>query len=326
MRQKTRISFLVFLVVAIVACAGTPLLRVSPEVGTVHRYELTQKQKINTSMGAMGSQEVESTTRLEMTQEVRDKGEDGSVTLGVTYDRIRMEMQGPMSMTVDTDAADAAGDDPMAGMMGSLVDKPIVVRMTDRGEILGVEGIESIFDELLSGMPDDPGASAMADTMKKSFGDESLSGLFQQMNPILPEGPVEPGDTWSSDIGVTNPVIGTMDVHYDFQLIGYETAEGRDCAKLGFDYTMKFEGESDLVSQMRDMFRQQGVEVDLSWSFDDAVGSGTIWLDRATGMPVTMDSTTSMKIAINMAMGQGGGQSMSLAMDIVQDQHLAPID
>jgi hypothetical protein len=211
-------------------------------------------------------------------------------------------------------------------MIGLLVGKELSMTMTDRGQVIGVEGLTALLDEALAEQSNDPAAAPLVEMMRASFNDDSMAVMFQQNSAILPEGPVTEGTTWSFSSVVDNPAIGTMQVAQDYAVAGFEDKLGRPCVKADVKMLMTHEGDIPMVAEMKKMFAQGGQEVDMSVEIGQSDGAGTVWLDRETGMTVAMDVVSTMNMAFGiempgMAEAPGGG-SMKMDMAMTMNQTL----
>jgi hypothetical protein len=314
------LGLVLFCLVAV--AAETVTLRVRPDVGATDRFVLTQEQSMTMNMGPMGQQTTDATNRLEMTQVVREVGEAGDVTLEFTYDRAVMEVKTPQgSMTYDSAAEDADPDNPM----GMLIGKPIGVTLSERALVKDVSGLDTMFDEMIAEGGDGAAMAPVVEMLRTSFSDESMAQTFQQSFPVLPEDPVGTGSTWTWSGEMSNPAFGTMKLDQSFEVLGFEERSGSDCVKAAVTLTMVHDGGFPLLDTMREGMAAQGQQMDLSASLGDAGGSGTVWIDRATGMTVAMDTTSTFDMTMELGMPgmpadapNGGKMKMEMAMTVRQ--------
>lgn len=299
--------------------AESVTLRIRPEVGSTQKFTLTQEQAMTMSMGPMGEQKTSAVNRLEMTQKVLGVADNGDVTLEFTYDRAVMEVESPQgAMTVDSaEPGEGATDNPMTMIIG----KPIAVTLSDRAEVKGVTGLDAMFEELASAAEAEPSMAPVLEMLRASFSDESMAQTFQQSFPVLPEEAVGEGSTWTWSGEMSNPAFGTMTLNQSFEVLGFEERSGRDCVKTAVQLSMEHEGTFPLLDKMRETMAGQGQEIDMSATLGKSTGAGTVWLDRATGMTVAMDTTSdfdmTMEIGIpGMPADAPGGGKMRMDMDM----------
>ena len=323
-------TFRVALIVLASAVVASPVfadaaaLRLRPEQGTTYRYVMTQRQDMTMAMGALGNQESTNTTTMDIRQTAREVVASGEVTFDVVYDRVRMDVQaGPRSMTFDSASETGNTADEMVGL---LVGKQLSMTLTERGEVVRVEGLTAVLDEALAEQATDPAAAPLIEMMRGSFNDESMAVMFQQNSAILPEGPVREGSTWTHSSVVDNPAIGAMQVTQDYVIAGFEDKLGRPCVRADVKMVMTHEGDVPMVAEMKKMFSQGGQEVDMSVEIGQSDGAGSVWLDRETGMTVAMDTDSTMNMSIGVVMpgmpAEAGGGAMKMDMAMTMNQTL----
>ena len=315
-------------VAVVFAFADAAALRLRPEKGKTYRYVMVQKQDMTMSMGALGSQQSTNTTTMDLRQTATDVAASGDITFDVVYDRVRVNVAaGPQSTSFDSAAESATEADKMVGL---LVGKNLSMTMTERGQVTRLEGLTEILDEALGDAAQDAEAAPLIKMMRGSFSDESMVALFQQNSAILPDGPVTEGTQWSHASVIDNPALGQMQVAQDYVVAGFEDKLGRPCVKTGVKIAMVHDGDVPMIEEMEKMISGGGQEVDMSVEVGRSDGSGTVWLDRETGMTVAMDTVSTMDMSMSFAMPGmeeapgGGAMTMKIAMIMGQTIELQP--
>lgn len=72
---------------------------------------------------------------------------------------------------------------------------------------------------------------------------ETMAQTFSQIFPLLPDGPVRPGDSWTSERDVPMPwTEATEHVVNQYTLKGFERRKGKECARVGIQTTSQLLG------------------------------------------------------------------------------------
>lgn len=321
----TLIALSILLMLTSAGCSANRWrLRLDVDTGQEFRFAIDQNQDFNMNIGAMGSQQGSTRSRLEMSQTVSSRDQVGNVVLDTVYSRmvIELDMMG-QAMNFDTEApAQEGADNPLAPLKDVLIGKPIQIRMSPRAEILSIEGFDAIWDDAIESAVDDPVTLELLESLKKDFGAESLRAQFEQMAVGFPDAPVGPGDGWERDATLNNAMVGEIAMHSAFVVVGAEEHGGIACVKLDFDSTLDFGGDLPLAQQMAESFRAQGTEASVDIEVGQAIGSGSLWIETATGMPAGMQMTQNMSMKMDFRLVQAG-QEMPMGIDVELEQKMS---
>ena len=127
---------------------------------------------------------------------------DNSYSIDFTFDRFKMvttsNLYGEI-MNVDT-SEEASEDDMEAKIFSGLLNSKLLMVMQKDGKIVSIEGTDRLVQKMIdgTGIEDDFTKELMRESMKKEFGNESLSSSFEQMTYIYPLNKVNIGDTWKN--------------------------------------------------------------------------------------------------------------------------------
>ena len=161
--------------------------------------------------------------------------------------------------------------------------------------------------------------------MKAGFGEESMKAMMQVGTAVFPEKPVSTGETWDYDLSIDNPLLGKMKIASRFESLGPERRAERDCVKLGANTAIEFQGGSPMIEQLAQMF--SGGSAQVGWEMGDSSGSGSVWVDRASGLTVEAEQSQKMQMTMSITGGQGAqATAMDVDMDISQSTRLRLID
>ncbi len=141
-----------------------------------------QVMEINTSAS--------STTNMELIQD------DGNVdTYDIWYEDVGMSMSGMgQSQSFSSDTSALENVDPMSKVLASLVGKKFQAKITEKGIIEEVMGLEEMVKNSTSGMP---GGEAVAEQISASFGDNGLAKNLEMTTDIFPDKSAKVGSSWT---------------------------------------------------------------------------------------------------------------------------------
>lgn len=282
---------LVCLLVAVAAatlfgCGGGQAIRTKE--GVILRYKAPkgqtftyEKSEVSTqSMKVMG-QAVETKTDKTMTFKVQSLGlVEGGYNLNITIDSLAASLQTPQGQF-------AADTEPVVGKSFDMI-------LSVRGGASGLEDAEGI--EFSMGLA----------------GTRSIEPDFQAFFPDLPEQRVKVWDSWPSADTLTMSDSG-MDVTIVTEnlnvLEGFETIDGRECAKV----------TADVVGTLTGQGMQGGANLDFE---GDMTGKETWYFDYADGVLVRSSSDLSVTASVNVTGPQEMTipvtQTMTLNADLVE--------
>jgi hypothetical protein len=258
---------------AVVGCAGRKTALKTSD-GVILQYRMPEgvtvvydKTETSTqSMEVMG-QAMDTSTNRTMSFTVESRGfKDGMNSLTVTIDAMDAGLETPQGkFAADTESA-----------IGKSFDM-----------VLSARGKETDLDT--------------ADGIEYSLGMAGTRGVrpdFETFFPDLPEGRVKIGDTWT-----TQDTMNVSDSGMDVQIVsenlnvlkGYESVDGRDCAKVAVDVTGTLAGQG----------MQGGANLEFT---GDMTGKETWYFDYAKGLFVKSSSDISVTANVNVT----GPQEMTI--------------
>jgi hypothetical protein len=179
-------------------------LRLHLEKGKSYALKTIVQQKIVQTIQG-NKVEVDQTTGIEYTFDVRDVKDDGTMAVKVTYRAVQMKMSGPVSK-VDYDSAKATGEVPkLARGLAALVGQSFTLDLTPEGRVTQVGGL----DVMLAGMieklalPEGATKTMIEDQFKKHFGDKAMRETMERLMAVYPARPVGIGDSWTKNTKLT---------------------------------------------------------------------------------------------------------------------------
>jgi hypothetical protein len=159
---------------------------------------MSQEMKISLTMG------------MKTTFEVKES-QDNSYTLEGKYKELKVDagMPGMEAANISFDSntdKDVATETDLGPMFKAIIDKPFEVVMNKNGKVKSVKGISALLETMLStfdeSIPEDT-RQQLAGQFGAQFSEEAFASQFEQSSGLLPDKPVEPGDSWDTQITTT---------------------------------------------------------------------------------------------------------------------------
>lgn len=208
--MKKLISYLIVPALLFAACKGggsatnsdgSINLKFNFQKGSKYKYVVKNSQMIKESI--MG-QSMEVNQDMDMTSSYEVSAAEGdNKKLTVTYDKIAMKQKNAMAgMDMNYDSDDKEHSNPMLSTLGDMLHKPFSMTVTDKGEVVAVDG----FDKL------------MPASGKAIMSDSAIRDMMQQAFYIYPQKPVKPGDTWTNSYAMSLQVM-KMKTENNFKLV-----------------------------------------------------------------------------------------------------------
>ena len=196
--------------------------------------------------------------------------------------RDRINLGGETVLDYDsTQKSSAPGTNSLTDIYGKVVGSKIRYFLNTSNEVERMEGVDELEKRLSSG------ASADAAFSKAQFSEGNLKQMMTGLYRILPTKAVQPGDTWSHQMGIAMNPIGTVNMDYTVTFQNWEQHWKRNCARLDFQSTVKTKPDPNS--------NPAGTSVS---SFEGTI-SGVAWFDPELGMVIETAANSDMKMVIN---------------------------
>lgn len=277
------------------SCKGGDAVDLKLNLQPGSKYLYTMETKMTMEQSAMGqTMKTNNDMIMESTYDVTGT-EGGNKRLTVTYDRIAMSMKSGMG-NMSYDSKNPSAGDSMLSMMSNMLNRPFSMTVSDKGEIIKVEGLSGI----INGMGDTttPEGAMMHKQMSSTFNDTAIRSMMQQSLNIFPDKPVSPGDTWKKSYNMSMSMLN-MKIENEFRL----TSVSNGIAHL--DVSSKITGGGGIADeQAKNM--QINLNGDQKGTMDVEVSSGLV---------------TDSKLKQNIK-GDISAMGMKIPLTMVQDIHL----
>jgi len=182
-----------------------------------------------------------------------------------------------------TEASSAFGPNSLADLWGKIVGTKIRYFLNAGNEVERVEGIDELEQRLASGTATNTSAFSRI-PYSKDYLKEMMSGLHE----FLPPKPVQPGDTWPVQKELAMSPLGTVNMDYTVTFKNWEQHWNRNCARLGFQSTVKTKPDPN------------SNPAGTSASSLEGTISGVAWFDPAQGIIIETAVNNDLKMVINM--------------------------
>ena len=187
--------------------------------GDSFRYEFTMKNEMD-----VGGMQIDQFILMGQLFEVTDATEDGKGTVKITYDRIKMKMEGgPMEGDYDSDT-DKKPEGFLPTVFAGMKGKSISIQLGKKGDVLKVEGMAKMMDDIVKDLPEEH--QAMAGMMKAQMTDDYSKTMFQNSLGFLPKAPVAKGESW--DFAGKTMFGGGMDMDLKGKATLKEVRDGKE--------------------------------------------------------------------------------------------------
>lgn len=247
-------------------------------------------------LGDIAIVNTEAQTYLMTTEKV---AADGTATIRVVFEAIRMNASSPMANVNYDSANPGAATDPavaeVARMYGAMLGESLTLTVASDGTVRSVTGTEKIRQKV-EGTP--AAASAMGllgGNLSAFLSDETMRATFGRMLGKLPTASSKAGDVWTQEIASPNPA-GNQTITNTFTRQSTERVEGRELTKIGLAQTIKTS--------------PGGAMGPFTIEAGDATGTGEFLFDHTLGR--LERSVVSSTAPMTLHMGAPDGSSISL--------------
>jgi hypothetical protein len=182
--------------------------------GETLRYRVTQKGTTTVSgIPGVGDMVIEQSTTQVLATSAEAVTPDAS-TLRQVVESMKMEMHSTMfAMSYDSANPDA-GANPMNAMLTSVLSPMIgasyTVVMAPTGEVQKVEGLSALAEKMFQAIPQNPEMAGMLSGLKANLNDQAMRSQLGQTFARFPDRPIKSGDTWTSQVSSSNPMLGGL--------------------------------------------------------------------------------------------------------------------
>lgn len=281
-------------------------LRLKFVVGESTRHRMTQSQSLETEMTG----EIESLSAFVVRQDVKAVADDGTATLGVSYEAMKMEIGGPASASYDSTrkGEDAkANDARLAKMLEPILAATVGLKMAPSGKVLEVTGAQEMLDQVFGATPDTGPMSVMA-MLKEMFNEDALRKMFE-LN-VFPGEPLAPGAKWTRAFDQELPMLGRLKIEFENTFVGVETHADLRCAKIG------------ITGKMTHAKGDEASPIPMEVSLASHSLEGAMFLSLDNGQLIESQIETTLDVHVAATGEAADGLEMDMSMVLTQRMRL----
>ena len=193
-RQTPVWLFAAFLLTA--AGCGSSLYEYQFEPNTDNSYEYSLSQDMNIEMGFFGmememGQKAQQKARVQFTKE-----EGGLTSAAYTFTEAEIEPTIKSSLPIPDDMINIVKE-----IYKAMIGQQFTVVLNERGQAVELKGIKEMVMAMIRSidMPEEA-LGAIDPLIESSLGDQSISEMMSQMFPFMPEGELDVGAEWESNL------------------------------------------------------------------------------------------------------------------------------
>jgi len=229
---------------------------------------VTNQKMAQTMMGQ--EQKMNQMTAMEMSFEVLAVDDNQNVSIKTTYLNIHIKMEGPMGvMEYDSTKPPQPGaENPMSAMYKAMVGQSFAMKLTPKGRILDIKGMDEMIAKMIEQMAVDEAMKQHIKEMMNNFiNEDKMMETSGNMVAALPPKPVGIGDSWTSKISVA--------IGFPMEIDTTNTLTDHKNGTVTIDTTARIDTGDDAkpteMGPMKMTMKMKGTQ------------KGTIRIDEATG-------------------------------------------
>jgi hypothetical protein len=244
-------------------------------------------------------QVVDISVGIGMKLDVLDVDSAGNMQIRYTFIWCMSKQTTPMA-TVSYDSAQQATAPAGAEPLAALLNQSYVMKLSPRGEVLDVQGVEQMKEAVQKKMPAGAEGSPMGNVANQFLDKQGLKETTENLLAIYPDKPVEPGASWSEKKTLTAGFERTEESKYTLQ------KQEAGIAIIGIASTIRANPEAAPRET-------QGMKMQIDLS---GPGEGTIRMVEATGLIQIAQGRGQLKGEIKVGDSGQGQPMMAIPMTI----------
>jgi len=270
--------------------------------GDTFRYVMVAKTSTSEKSPATENKEVAQDNEINYYYtKVVDNVESGIITYKVTYDSILISSQmDDKTVKYNSNVDDSMKSNPAFLQYNAVLREPFYIRVSQTGEISDVYGLENIHQNLFKALGDTL-SEEDKQSIKESFGEQSIKEVLQQEYQMFPSSPVDVDSSW---IKSYNTQILFFDVinSAKYTLKSIEKKDDHTIANIEASLIVEFQNKE---------VKEQGVKLKIEKS--ETSGSGKITFDLNRGCITNKETATDLNLEMRMS---AGGQSANTVQKV----------
>ncbi len=293
-------------------------LKLNLTAGQKFGSKTTVFQKTSQTMNGQAITSTQDIT-IETISEVLAVDAENIATIKMTYESLRAKgsVSSPGgSFEYDSANPDENADNPQAAMMSQMFKNmngvEFVVKVSNKGQIVDVEGFDEMLEKMFSVMEDPEEAKAMSDMMKNFMDEDKLKEMNSEMFAAFPDGAVGIGDMWDNIISIGG---AGMPIDVDTTYMLKERKDGT--AVLGVTSKMDMGNEDSKLIEVK------GMKMNMQLT---GTQNGTMKIDEATGWVIGGETTMNFSGSVKILPSEHMPKGMTIPMTIEGTTKVEPFD
>jgi hypothetical protein len=165
---------------------------------------VTDQKILQTVMGQ--EQKMNQMTAIGMSFEVLAVDTDGAISIKTIYQTIQARIESLMGvMEYDSTKPEETGaNNPMLAIYKAMLGQSFVMKMSPKGGIIAIEGIDEMMEKMIDKMATDENMKQQMKEMMKNFiSEEKMKEMSASMVTAFPPEPVAVGDSWTNKMSIS---------------------------------------------------------------------------------------------------------------------------
>ncbi|MBS1516324.1 MAG: hypothetical protein JSS63_14930 [Bacteroidetes bacterium] len=272
-------------------------LKLKPKKGETARYSMeTKNSRIAASV--LGSKENKfsqaATTMYYFTQEVSDVEED-IVTYKIKIDSVKLTNSGTqndstITISYNSNVKDSVYNQPENIPYNSLVGENFFIRVSARGELSNLYGLEKVYDKIFKSLGDTISQQVKSE-IKTNF-EEQFKSEMQQQFPFLPEAPIKKDSAWTKSTEMQIMYFPAKNV-ISYKIADIKTENGETIVTINGELS---------IQVLKDELKEKGSTVKLESS--NFNGKATVVFNLTKGILLKKETSTTAKLDIKVSDGR----------------------
>jgi len=275
--------------------------------GDTFHYRMVAKTSTTEKSPATENKEVTQDNEIHYyyTKMVDNVESSGIITYKVNYDSIIISSQmGEHTVKYNSNVDDSVKSNPAFLQYNAVLREPFYIRVSQTGEITDVYGLEKIHQNLFKALGDTL-SEKDKESIKESFGEQSIKEVLQQEYQLFPSAPVDVDSSWVKS--------------YNTQILFFDVVNSAKYTLKGIekkdDHTFANIEASLVVDFLNKEVKEQGVKLTVEKS--ETSGNGKIAFDLNRGCITNKETATDLNLEMKMsAQGQSANTEQKVKTNL----------
>jgi len=276
--------------------------------GDKFNYKMVAKTSNKEKSPATEDKEVKQDNEINYyySKEVTDVDGSGIISYKVNFDSISITSQmEEQSIKYNSNVNDSIKQNPAFMQYNAVINNPFYMRVNPNGEISDVYGLEKIYENLFKSLGDTL-KEADKQTIKESFGEESIKEILQQEYQICPKDPVTVDSSWTKSF-TTAILFFEVVNNAKYTLKSIDDKDGQKITNIEAVLNVEFKNKE---------VKERGMKIAIENS--ETSGSGKIALNLNRGCVTNKETTTTLKLDLKLsAQGQSAKSMQGVTTNLI---------